>query len=757
MQQSGCEDIRLLISRFVDDEVTPAERVRVESHVAACDTCAYKLIELMEMAVLFAETPLRRPDPELRAEVFGEISRRKEAARRVEDVKIARRGERPWYLPAEPEPAAVAPFHVRLLRASSPFAVAAVALFFLLGALALGGWPKREVAERTVGVPPMQPLPPSLPTRDMPNKEAGVLPDPVGTAAANLQGPITSAAVPPTATLGRAGLIKLIQPTPVYESASAFSKTGWHVVRDPAYGYTVHYPLNWWTKVQNSTRYFYRWTSGGTRDAPYWIELRVSPNSLGLTAETGNEPVCGGKCDRVHAEGNVLSWLRREDSDNGTYHDIGYLFDSNHIYELRLSVPKQSLPELGPFKDRLAESQQVFALMSGRLAPASGTREDDPAFGGVLFLNGTDLQLTNAVTGRSLRLTSGVIVRRFAQSPDLSRVAYTASDSPNDVWGKRLYLTRIVPSGPEAPTLLAPGMDFQDIAWYGDRTLLAIARDAGGQLGLYRFTLPDSRTGAAAPTDVASVLLTVLDDRLTGARALAVSPDRQLITFLAPVGPSEGTDLYAVRPDGSGLGVLVGHAEPLSPLAGGTRALAPENQALKDYVWVDGRLEEQGYAATILFTCGDSYSPNYNLGGYLYSTSNNSRNPALDTRQLERYDAEGMQIVHVAYSRDGKVAITGYVNDRNNRSDQLVGLWTADLVNGAIINPRRMPAPDSPNGITDLQWTPDGTSLIYRETVPYGPTVRSARYDGVAAFRVVKLNVGTGQIEVLLKSDGRSP
>ena len=39
---------------------------------------------------------------------------------------------------------------MRLLRASSPFALAAVALFFFLGALALGQWPMRNVKDPTV-------------------------------------------------------------------------------------------------------------------------------------------------------------------------------------------------------------------------------------------------------------------------------------------------------------------------------------------------------------------------------------------------------------------------------------------------------------------------------------------------------------------------------------------------------------------------------------------------------------------------------
>jgi hypothetical protein len=267
--------------------------------------------------------------------------------------------------------------------------------------------------------------------------------------------------------------------------------------------------------------------------------------------------------------------------------------------------------------------------------------------------------------------------------------------------------------------------------------------------------MPDPRYSEDVPFNSQPVRLTGLDDSLSGARSLAVSPDRQLITFLAPVGPNEGTDLYAVRPDGTGLTLMIGHEEPLAPVVGSQRALAAESQALKSYVWADGRLEPGGYAATIIFTCGNSSSPSYYLGGYLYSTARSSRDPALDPAVLSKADTERMEIVHVAYTPNGKVALTGYVNDSNGRADQLVGLWVADVVRGAILNPRPMPTPESPNGITDLQWTPDGTALVYRETVPNRPDIRSMRYDGVSGFRIMRLDVGTRQTTLLFESPGR--
>ena len=74
----------------------------------------------------------------------------------------------------------------------------------------------------------------------------------------------------------------------------------------------------------------------------------------------------------------------------------------------------------------------------------------------------------------------------------------------------------------------------------------------------------------------------------------------------------------------------------------------------------------------------------------------------------------------MALSSNGKLAITGYYNEPNpNRSDEVAGLWTADLVNGSITNLHAHPLPSNRgHGISDIQWLPDGQSVIYRETMP---------------------------------------
>jgi hypothetical protein len=288
-----------------------------------------------------------------------------------------------------------------------------------------------------------------------------------------------------------------------------------------------------------------------------------------------------------------------------------------------------------------------------------------------------------------------------------------------------------------------------DIAWYGDHELVAIAGRTAEDLGVYKVTVPQPAEGSHPPERVTRIA--ALPENKISARGLSVSPDRQLITFLAPISESAGTDVFALRPDGSDLIKLLSHTDPLPVSSGGVRLLAQDNQAIKSYIWTSGHLEHDGYRFHMLFTCGKSDSPTLYKGGFLFSSSGAARGPLLNQEVLgvSRQDAAKMEIVHLAYSPGGKVAMTGYYNDRGGRADQLVGLWIADIVDGGLANIRTLPAPENPRGVTDLQWTPDGESLIYRETMPQNASDWSDRYNGLSPFRLVKLDLSTEQKNTL--------
>lgn len=759
MQQSSCEDIHLLISRYVDDEVSIEERELVEAHVAVCEPCAYRLLEYMEMAAIFAESPMRQPAPDLRAGLFREINSIKEDARRkVERVET---GSKVWRAPQD-EPlfprSAPVPVHVpvrlpqRILRIASPVLAAVVPVFVLLGALILGSGLFRQgavqdpVTQAEVAIGP-------IPTSDMP-LNGDSLPDipPVETRGPGVAMPSPEAStttyMSATATLGPYTLIDLRQPTPVWEEGDPNGSANWHSVRDPQYGYKVAYPANWWTRTLKNTRYFYPWNGGGTMYAPYWIELSVQANEQGLTAETGNEEVCGGRCVAAVTSDGSLGWLHRTGSDDrNSYHD-GFLFDSQYIYHLRLNVPLEGQASALGYSERSAEGESIFGLMSGRIALAGDLPASESAFGGMLFLGGSDpergsdLYKTMTSGEGTRRLTWNGGVKSFALSPDMDRVVYAVTDKERarDPWARYIYLATLSGTA-QTQTLLVAGMNsIHDVAWYSDREVVFLAERTAGSLGLYKLSVP---TGPARSDSVEAAepeLLVELGYEMVGARSLAVAPDRQLITFMAPLGENKNTDIYGVRPDGSDLRVIISHADPVAPMKDGSPVLADSSQAIKSYQWMDGHLEQGGYAANILFICGSSYSPNVVLGGALYSAPRGALSPLVSPFDLVNYQPERLQITHIAYSAWGKIAFTGYYNDFANRADKLEGLWIADTSSGSLENVTRLPIPQEYNGITDLQWSPDGNSLFYRETIKSEWT---ARYKDEPTFRIVKLDLAS--------------
>lgn len=753
MQQGSCEEIQLLISRYVDDEVTPEEHELVETHVATCEACSYRLLEWVEMAAIIAETPAQQPDPELRAGLYRAIYAQKdEAYRKAERVSAEpvawRAATNSTELEKRPNPL---PFRKRLMQAANPVMAAVLPILFLLGSLLVISrlFPESPVSPVIQSIDVVQPIA----TSELPVGEA--VPPAVGTKigqAIPSPGSSTSTYMSATATLGPYTLIDLKQPTPVWEEGDATGKTDWHAVRDPQYGYKMAYPPNWWTHVLKDTRYFFPWTGGGTKYAPYWITLKVLKNDNGLTAETGNVALCGGTCHVASKSGETAGWIDRKGSDgNNAYHD-GYLFDSDYIYSLRLNVPSQLIEGMGGFQERFSIGEGVFTTMSGRLTLASEQVKGESAFGSMLFLKGGDPNMgsdlyktvADGLGGRRLTWDGGL--KNYALSPTLDKIVFasTVKGQARDTWAKNVYLAQFTTDGTiETPELLVGNMDaIQDIAWYGDREVVFLARSVGGVLGLYKLNIAGIGNAKFSASDqgLQPELLVRLDYELAGARSLAVSPDRQLITFLAPLGENSTTNLYGVRPDGSDLKVLISHAWPISAIVNGVPVLDPESQAIKSYVWIEGHLEPDGYMAKVLFTSGNSYSPTYVLGGGLYSGPRKNLNPLVDQFELVNYEPERLQIIHIAYSSWGKVAFTGYYNDFGGRTDKLEGLWVADIVGDGISTPSRVPTPDEYNGVTDLQWSPNGQSLLYRETIPTG-NAPTARYNGEPTFRIMKLDL----------------
>lgn len=66
---AGCEEIRPLISAYVDDEVTAAEAERVRTHLDICLSCASHLAFLKSLSVASHRLPTAAPSPELFARI----------------------------------------------------------------------------------------------------------------------------------------------------------------------------------------------------------------------------------------------------------------------------------------------------------------------------------------------------------------------------------------------------------------------------------------------------------------------------------------------------------------------------------------------------------------------------------------------------------------------------------------------------------------------------------------------------------------
>ncbi|MDQ3705549.1 MAG: zf-HC2 domain-containing protein [Chloroflexota bacterium] len=749
-----CEDVQLLISKYVDAEATPEEREIVDLHVVACVECARKMTEYMEIAAIFAEAPMRAPQPEVRAGLFREIGNVKEEARRKEQMAARRRSWYRWTPPGSARPAASSRARRgfswgRLWEVASPFAAASMAVCAIIAVVLMNSRPPQSTRPDKQAIanypdfPAISTIPATVVYPMAANEgDPGVYSQvpPIRTGLASPP-PIAATNVPAlgTATVEDAAL-QLEQATHVLEAGET-----WHQLRDPAYGYMVSYPPNWWTHTRGSTRYFYPWTEGGTAYAPYWINLHVDPNTEGLDAVSGNQALLGGKGRLEGTEGGPL-WLRSSGGTEADVTDEIYAFDPNFIYTLRLTVPKES--PIAGFEARWSQAQDFFSRMSRNVSLGGQA-------GRVLFLNGGDLWSVSATEpadpmsvwkGYNSRWT-----RQFALSPDGRTVAFATTDSSLDLWANELNLAQLDATGSSVAQPSLSGAEIHDIAWYSDRELLALADVEASGLGIYRLAL--DADGNLAPPE----LVVALGDEMTGARGLAVSPDRQLITFMAPLGESKSTDIYAVRPDGGNLIKLVGHEAAVSPPRPDGQSVAPQEQAVKSYVWADGKLEpgQGGYTYNLLYTSGNSASPTLYRGGFLHAAPGTSSGPLLDPTWLDRPDAASVQIVHVAYSTSGKVAMSGFYSLRGLKVESLAGLWTADFTGGVLSNVRPLPSPDASLGVADLHWSPDGSAIIYREMVPSSEADFASRYDGRSPFSIVRLDVATGEKTVLYSAPGR--
>lgn len=770
----NCEKTQLLLSKYADNEASQGEREAVRAHIAGCAECARKLNEFEHVSAIFVSSATRPPEPQLRVGVFREINLMKEEERRKQRQV---REMRPWRLPIHTSRRGASSVLSWVWAVVNPISVGMVAVLAFFGLMlytnSTAPGPKLEEA-RVVNLPPAptapapqarltdngataplsgSPIPGVRSTKIIP---ATFLPDSETGLEVSAIPATFYPEIPKSATM-LPQVLTLSDPTPVLEDLDT-SGTPTHLVRDPLYGYSIYYPSNWWTQTNGGVRYFRPWAMGGIDFLPYWIELHIDPNSEDHNATTYNQAHLQGAGTLITGSGRYgmrLSHTYTDDGSENSYHDL-YSFDSQFIYTLHLVVPRSVQP--ASYTRRWYEAESILSGMSARTNFTRGSSRQRPGDDvPVLFLNGADLYTVSMNGQQSRAVTNGGYnVRQFVLSPDMRYIALTSAQKASDLWAMKLYVADLEREPGDSPQLLWDNaIEIHDVAWYSDRVLLALAKGVQGP-GLYRIALPEN----GRPFDPATMiqLITPLGDSMAGAKSLAVSPDRQLITFLAPIGEKAGTNIYSVRPDGSDLQMFISHSAPLSPMSppdsdnAGNRVLGADDQAIKSYVWLDGHMELGGYRFNLLYTCGNSLSPSLHQGGFIYSAPSANRFSLLGGNQLSSLgvnDPTRLQIVHMAYSTNNKLAITGYYNDYDGRADKLAGLWTADVLNGQISNLRSQRIPQAPDGITDLQWSPDNSSLIYRETIPQDPVSLSSRYYGRAPFLIIRQDIQTGSRTIL--------
>src|SRR5947207_1703726 len=215
MQQRSCVSMQVLLSKYADNEATPAERERVAEHVASCVSCTHRLAEYRQAGAIFAASPAREPEPQVRVGLFREISRLKQ-----EEIRERHAHERrPWYLRlplAQVRNASGAPTRFgRLWLAASPFVAAAMIVLVLWGLATVVNKPPSVKDKDVVYLPP-------VPTAAVPiayennTGSTGSPPNPVATSVGVLASPVSVTSA--TALPANGGpVVDVSQPTPILE------------------------------------------------------------------------------------------------------------------------------------------------------------------------------------------------------------------------------------------------------------------------------------------------------------------------------------------------------------------------------------------------------------------------------------------------------------------------------------------------------------------------------------------------------------
>jgi len=74
MSRRSCDFSEELLSAYLDDEVTEADRIQVERHIAGCDACRRRLDELRKVSGLLSQMPREKPSSSFRRRLRESIT-----------------------------------------------------------------------------------------------------------------------------------------------------------------------------------------------------------------------------------------------------------------------------------------------------------------------------------------------------------------------------------------------------------------------------------------------------------------------------------------------------------------------------------------------------------------------------------------------------------------------------------------------------------------------------------------------------------
>ncbi len=527
-----CAHCRPLLSKYVDGEALPAERLDVEAHIGGCPQCSALLAQYGVLRSRVHNLPHYQPDPRGRARLLAALDR---LPRTADEVPITRRQ---GIVP----PRRVAPARAGWWLFGN--LATGFAMLIVLAAVAV----ITQVINGGIGIAT------ASPTWVAVNGRQIIVPTKIATIAV-----AQSVSAQPTTVARISGASKTLSASPTATFWADDADVGPHLVRDDAYGYQFQYPSGWWTAA-----------AAPVAGALAQRVLRPQPRRDGslpaanMTVDVLSNTAQLRAVDAAHLDSPALRAALTAWQDDGAtpaaltgiaagisgFSTVStgskgrrrsdYLLGGSLVYRVTMQEPLQSTQA---DKDA-GEAARNMVLQSFQSAatPAASLLGATP----LLFLHNGDLWAIEQPDHAPVRWTTDGRVRAFALSPAGDRVALLLGNDAGDLSARSIKLLTVTDKVLGAQIWRSTVL--YTMVWLNDRRLLAIGGTPGATgaavgsntpLGLYQLAI-----------DTSGVRQQLLDwagkgipEPISSARNLRVSPDGGWISFQA------GANLYALEPD----------------------------------------------------------------------------------------------------------------------------------------------------------------------------------------------------------------